>query len=521
MAAEHDRTGRVLFTGGGGGGVTSDELTANSAQVLAGYTAVTNDSNDEAIAGTMPDRGNNQYGGWGSGTDYYAINSLPEGYYHKQSSSETWAPEARIAKSTVRSQLGISASKILSGQTIADIAGTATSDATATAAYIYTGETAYVKGSKITGTMTVNSALSFKVAAVTDTTMTISWTNPSKGPFSGVKIRIATNGYPGTSGSATKSYTGYGSSIAAGATSYVVISGLTQNTYYYISCFSYVTASKTMYSSVKNLNARTNAKGQSIFTASGTFTVPSNVYKVDVFMVNGGNGGTGYRTSDNNENLYGGHGGGGGYVLTQKGISVSPGQSFAVVVGAGGACPPGRKNASSGYGGGTSSFGSYSPKAQPKNTVISGCNTRGPSGQMYGASGGGSSGLMSSSYGAFSCGGDGGSDGGNGYYTVDNKVDGAWESIQTVMSSGGSGTTTRAFGESWNSLYSGGGGGGSWKKDNGGAGVGGAGGGGNGWDRNPAGSAIAGTAGTANTGGGGGGAAYVGGSGIVIIRWGY
>lgn len=518
MAAEHDRTGRVLFTGGGGGGVTSDELTAHSAQVLAGYTAVTNDSNDEAMAGTMPDRGNNQYGGWGSGTDYYAINTLPEGYYHKQSSSETWAPEARIAKSTVRSQLGISASKILSGQTIADIAGTATSDATATAAYIYTGKTAYVKGSKITGTMTVNSALSFKVAAVTDTTMTISWTNPSKGPFSGVKIRIATNGYPGTSGSATKSYTGYGSSIAAGATSYVVISGLTQNTYYYISCFSYVTASKTMYSSVKNLNARTNAKGQHIFATSGTFTVPSNVYKVDVFMVNGGNGGGQYY--DDGENTYGGAGGGSGYVLTQKSISVTPGQSFAVVVGAGGPVYATKKAFTSGYGGGQSSFGNYKPAAQPIKTsrggigVFWGSNT-----QQCGGSGGGSAGYDSGS--GFCCGGDGGSDGSNGYYAVDRRVDGAWESIQTLNQTGGSGSTTRAFGESWNTLYSGGGGGGASKRDNGGAGSGGSGGGGKGKDLNPAGSPVAGSAGTANTGGGGGGGAYVGGSGIVIVRWGY
>ena len=39
-----------------GGGITSDEVTASRAQVLEGYTAVTNDSGDEAAQGTMPNR---------------------------------------------------------------------------------------------------------------------------------------------------------------------------------------------------------------------------------------------------------------------------------------------------------------------------------------------------------------------------------------------------------------------------------------------------------------------------------
>ena len=45
--------GKGLLVQGGGGGTSSDDLTAKKMQVLEGYTAVTNDSDDEAIEGAM------------------------------------------------------------------------------------------------------------------------------------------------------------------------------------------------------------------------------------------------------------------------------------------------------------------------------------------------------------------------------------------------------------------------------------------------------------------------------------
>ena len=45
----------ISFPGGGGG--SSDEVTASKAQVLAGYTAITTDSDDEPMEGTMPNKG--------------------------------------------------------------------------------------------------------------------------------------------------------------------------------------------------------------------------------------------------------------------------------------------------------------------------------------------------------------------------------------------------------------------------------------------------------------------------------
>ena len=58
-----------------------------------------------------------------------------------------------IPQSNMASAGGLTAAKLLAGQSAFGLSGTATSDATATAAHIRQGYTAYVKGQKITGTM--------------------------------------------------------------------------------------------------------------------------------------------------------------------------------------------------------------------------------------------------------------------------------------------------------------------------------------------------------------------------------
>lgn len=102
----------------------SDFGDAGTDDVLSGKTFTS--QNGVKISGTIVDRGSYQYaGGMGSGndgTDYYAFNSAPVGYYRNQ--GQSWQPELRLAKSTVRDYLGISASKIVRGQSIADISGT-------------------------------------------------------------------------------------------------------------------------------------------------------------------------------------------------------------------------------------------------------------------------------------------------------------------------------------------------------------------------------------------------------------
>lgn len=321
--------GRILISPGGGGGTSSDELTATKAQVLAGYTAVTKDSNDESIVGTMPDnnsttsngtvpgisesypnvptreadnlqynvgtdsiarismcppkgyysggggsyinrpasdfgnatanrvvagntftssagikvsgtivdRGLYQYGDIGEGTDYYAINSMPEGWYHSDGNS--WAPEARISKTTLRNYLGVNAANIRSGTSIAGVAGT----------------------------LSVQSAISFSAAAISYNTIRISWKNPAKGPWQGVFIQMSTSGNPGTGGG-SRAYTGRGNSSSANASNYVDITGLSANTTYYFTCTSYV--DNLGWGTSYNVNAKTPLpSGKSILDGLG------------------------------------------------------------------------------------------------------------------------------------------------------------------------------------------------------------------------------------------------------------
>lgn len=79
----------------GGGGLSLGKLaqaTAKPGQVLAGVPYYA--GNKMLKKGTMPDRGQNQYGGSvEAGTDYIAIRDLPDGYYHADDAKN--APEAR------------------------------------------------------------------------------------------------------------------------------------------------------------------------------------------------------------------------------------------------------------------------------------------------------------------------------------------------------------------------------------------------------------------------------------------
>lgn len=176
--------GKITATGIGSS-VGSDDCTAGKAQVLAGYTAVTSDSDDESVEGTMPnngeqsatlkcgqskqipagytpggtvtaadltsqtgataaanqissgktawvngqkvtgtltERGQYQSGGAAFTGSYFTVNSLPEGIYRKNGAS--WAPEARCTADQLRNVLGITAGKIKKGEVIAGVTGT-------------------------------------------------------------------------------------------------------------------------------------------------------------------------------------------------------------------------------------------------------------------------------------------------------------------------------------------------------------------------------------------------------------
>lgn len=76
----------AILMSGGVGGVSSDDVTATKNQVLQGVTALTRDSDDEPIQGTIPIRG--YKGPDSSEFSYYPpeggyLTRVEEGYYHK------------------------------------------------------------------------------------------------------------------------------------------------------------------------------------------------------------------------------------------------------------------------------------------------------------------------------------------------------------------------------------------------------------------------------------------------------
>jgi hypothetical protein len=91
-----------------------------------------------------------------------------------------------------------------------------------------------------------------------------------------------------------------------------------------------------------------------VFTANGTFTVPSGITRAIVEVVGGGGGG-GRSISDNSTEFATGGGGGG---FSKKIVtSLTPGGTVSVTVGTGGA--KAASGGTAGTDGGTSSFGSH------------------------------------------------------------------------------------------------------------------------------------------------------------------
>lgn len=225
-----------------------------------------------------------------------------------------------------------------------------------------------------------------------------------------------------------------------------------------------------------------NAKtGQVRFLTSGVLVLSRDVV-VDIFLVGAGGAGR-----------YGG--GGGGYTKTVRGITLTAGTEYEIVIGEGGVATTSSSASSYGTDGeATTAFG-YTAEGGKTNQQ-SGSTTK-----LRGGAGGSGGGAGTSS----GAGADGGSNGMSG---------GAVSAAGGV----GQGYTTRAFGEETGALYGAGGGGcpGSASDTPGKGGEPGAGDGAYGTDAD--------LSGEANTGSGGGGtytsAGRVsnGGSGIVIVR---
>lgn len=477
-----------IWMPGGGGGTDLDVITAAAGDVLKGKVIVDTDGNP--LTGTLELTGNAGTGDVLAGKTFYNNNAKSR-QTGTMVDRGNWSSSDLAAGASVTIPGGKHGG---SGKVTAKSLASQTGGVTAEDRYVYNGKTYWKDGAKRTGNMSVSSLLSFSVAAYSTSQVVATWKNPANGPFGGVIIRWKTGSYP-TSVTDGSGYKGGGNNTSANGTSSTTISGLSAGTTYYFRIWPYCdTSAGTIYGSTRDATCKVTSHGSQTFTASGTWTCPAGVRTITrAFLVGGGGAGGAGDDSGDSRPWYGGGGGGGGYTTTVKNISVTPGQKYAVVVGSGGTPQ------TSGTGGTSSIAGIASANG--------GTNCMGSYGED-GGSGAGSGGESGSS----GAGGAGGSDGGDGVRNAAGMVGGK-----------GQGSTTRKFGESGNTLYSGGGGGGGGQPHPGGAGGNGGGG---------AGGAVlqVGTNGAANTGGGGGGSGVNygsdehksggrGGSGIVIIEW--
>lgn len=109
---------------------------------------------------------------------------------------------------------------------------------------------------------------------------------------------------------------------------------------------------------IAQIPAASGSKVQKVqeFTSTNTWTAPSGVFTVEVFAVGGGGGGGGVVGTGTSNNMVGG-GGGGGTVKRQF-ISVTPGTSYTITIGAGGAGGIGASTATAAGVGNSTTFGS-------------------------------------------------------------------------------------------------------------------------------------------------------------------
>ena len=112
----------AILMSGGVGGVTSDDVTARREHVLQGYTALTADSDDEPVQGTMANRGN------GMDTvefldaywDSKYVARMEQGFYAQVGQ---WKPYVGIPYAVLANGIHLDANKMLDTLQVAGIRG--------------------------------------------------------------------------------------------------------------------------------------------------------------------------------------------------------------------------------------------------------------------------------------------------------------------------------------------------------------------------------------------------------------
>ncbi len=144
--------GKVIIAGGGGSGVSSDECTATKAEVLKGYSAITADSDDGVVEGTLELTGDVSDSQVLEGKTYYNTNPKIK---KKGSMVNHGAVSISLnadASYTVPAGFHNGGGKVAANSLVSQ------TSATATSAKILSGQTAWANGSKVTGTIPIQGA---------------------------------------------------------------------------------------------------------------------------------------------------------------------------------------------------------------------------------------------------------------------------------------------------------------------------------------------------------------------------
>lgn len=165
--------GKMVIVGAGGGGAGSDECSATGAEILKGYTAITKDSDDEIIEGTLELTG--------TAADTQVLDG--QTYYNTDAKTKRTGKMGNRGTPSVNLNCGgrydIAAGYYGGGSITANSLASQT-PGNATAPYIYSGLTAWVNGVKLTGGLTISSVVSFSLAAYSTNQITATWVNPHK-----------------------------------------------------------------------------------------------------------------------------------------------------------------------------------------------------------------------------------------------------------------------------------------------------------------------------------------------------